>query len=72
MGNTKKAVCPKCGMEYSDYPAISRTDNKTLICPDCGIREAFAGLGATADEQERAVRVIHNAREEEIKKALQN
>ena len=31
--------CPKCGRTYTEYPALSRTDNKTLICPDCGIRE---------------------------------
>lgn len=34
-------ICPKCGKEYSGYPAISRVDNKTEICPDCGVAEAF-------------------------------
>ena len=33
-------ICPICGREYDDYPAISRKDNKTEICPDCGIFEA--------------------------------
>lgn len=33
--------CPVCGRIYSEYPAISRKDNKTEICPDCGINEAF-------------------------------
>lgn len=34
-------ICPKCKQEYQGYPAISRRDNKTEICPDCGVREAL-------------------------------
>ena len=34
-------ICPKCGRVYLGYPAISRIDNKTEICPDCGIGEAL-------------------------------
>lgn len=33
--------CPKCGKYYLDYPALSRKDNKTKICPECGAREAL-------------------------------
>ena len=33
--------CPKCGKDYNDYPAISRRDNKTEICPTCGVKEAM-------------------------------
>ena len=29
------AICPKCGNAYHGYPALSRIDNTTLICPDC-------------------------------------
>lgn len=32
--------CPKCGKEFTEYPALSREDNKTEICPECGIAEA--------------------------------
>ena len=28
-------TCPKCGCVYTGVPALSRIDNKTLICPDC-------------------------------------
>ena len=35
-------VCPFCGQPYSEYPALSRTDNKTEICSDCGTLEALA------------------------------
>ena len=34
-------TCPKCGCVYTEVPALSRVDNETLICPDCGIREAL-------------------------------
>ena len=34
-------VCPICGRAYSGYPAISRKDNETKICPDCGMLEAL-------------------------------
>ena len=34
-------VCPICGRAYSGYPALSRKDNKTNICPDCGMLEAL-------------------------------
>lgn len=35
------AHCPSCGKMYSGYPAISRKDNTTEICSDCGVHEAF-------------------------------
>lgn len=34
-------ICPLCQKEYDGHPAISRKDNKTEICPDCGIKEAL-------------------------------
>ena len=30
-----------CGEDYEGHPAISRKDNKSKICPKCGIGEAF-------------------------------
>lgn len=33
-------VCPRCGAEYADYPALSRYVN-AYICPDCGTDEAL-------------------------------
>ena len=33
--------CPKCGKKYYDYSALSRDDNKTEICPECGLKEAL-------------------------------
>lgn len=34
-------VCPKCCMNYDEYPALSREDNHTRICPQCGMKEAL-------------------------------
>ena len=51
-------VCPKCGRFYREHPAISREDNSTEICPECGIREALASIGCGPDEQEQILDII--------------
>jgi transposase len=33
--------CPRCGDEITAFPALSRQDNKTYICSECGTKEAF-------------------------------
>lgn len=33
--------CTRCGNYYSDFPALSRVDNKTEICSSCGTDEAI-------------------------------
>jgi hypothetical protein len=38
-------TCPRCGKIYTQYPALSRRDNKTDICSDCGTLEAFEDCG---------------------------
>lgn len=53
------AICPRCGAEYREPPALSRLDNETLICPDCGTREALEALGVDAKEQESILQTIH-------------
>lgn len=52
-------VCPKCGKTYTGRPAVSRADNATLICPDCGTRESLESIGVGAEEQERILDTIH-------------
>ena len=37
--------CPVCGHTYIDHPALSRLDNVTLICPECGTRQALESIG---------------------------
>ena len=37
--------CPICsGFMIEPFTALSRADNKTKICPDCGKAEARAGV----------------------------
>lgn len=38
--NNKK-ICASCGNVITGYPAISRKDNKTEICSQCGTKEAL-------------------------------
>ena len=40
-GAQKPRKCPKCGKNYCGYSALSREDNKTEVCPDCGVKEAL-------------------------------
>ena len=44
----RTAVCPLCGRVYHGHPALSRTDNETLICSDCGTRQALESIGVGA------------------------
>ena len=57
----KVRVCPICGQEYTDRPAISRTDGESPICPDCGTRQALESLGIDTDEQEKIITAIHRS-----------
>ena len=42
--------CPQCKEHYFEFPALSRRDNETEICPTCGTLEALddiVGAGVT-------------------------
>ena len=49
--------CPVCGKMYCEPPALSRKDNKTEICPDCGTLEA-AGFDKETQED-----ILHKIQE---------
>lgn len=40
----RRRMCPLCGRSYTEPPALSRKDNTTDICPDCGMLEALAAV----------------------------
>lgn len=48
----EERICPRCGKKYTDYPAISRKDNKTEICPQCGVEEAMEDYFASIKKEE--------------------
>lgn len=57
----RTAVCPLCGRTYHGAPALSREDNKTLICPDCGTRQALQSIGVdTAKSLRRSTAICRS------------
>ena len=57
------AICPKCGRGFTAPAAISRKDNKTPVCPSCGLVEALQAAGVN---QEAAEDMARQARKAEI------
>ena len=51
--------CPFCGRIYTAPSALSRSDGETVICPDCGTREALESIGVEVEEQEKIPDTIH-------------
>lgn len=37
-------ICPKCKKRFERLLAVSRIDNETMICDDCGTMEALDSL----------------------------
>ena len=56
-------ICPLCDEAYGSLPAISRTDNETQICPDCGSRQALEALGVSKVEREKIISIINRGRQ---------
>lgn len=48
----KTNICPICNKEIGQYPAISRKDNKTEICSNCGTLEALEAFYNANKEKE--------------------
>ncbi len=38
-------TCPRCNTDYVGWPALSRRDNRTDICPGCDTEEALVDVG---------------------------
>ena len=68
MHNRRKkwSVCPLCSKRYKGYPALSRTDGKTEICPICGLRQALTAFGADAQEQAKIIDSVYGRGQEDI------
>ena len=48
---TRLSACPRCGKAYHEPPALSRLDNETLICPDCGTELEVVALDPLTVEE---------------------
>ena len=64
MSKATACICPVCGQPYTEPPALSRKDNATDICPDCGMMEALASIPrrqeGPAERTRRAVQATGN------------
>ena len=58
---TKIKICPRCRKAYHGHPAVSRLDNETAICSDCGTREALESIDISKAEQEQILSIIHHS-----------
>lgn len=52
MKSTEKGtkICPLCHAEYHGSSALSRIDNATMICPDCGTRQSLENMNLPPEE----------------------
>ena len=52
-------ICPKCGRKCERLLALSRVDNKTMICDDCGTMEALDSVphGRLTPQERRRIAV---------------
>lgn len=62
----REGHCPRCGGFYRGIPALSRWDNKTELCPDCGVREALTVLQLSEAEKEEIIAIIHRSSGENV------
>lgn len=51
-------ACALCGKPYTAPPAITRIDNRTEICHECGQRQALDAAGIPPEEQEKIIQKI--------------
>ena len=57
------SYCPVCGKWYTEYPAISRMDNRTEICPQCGIIEALTAFGISCNQSKEILEEVNEQAE---------
>lgn len=53
-------ICPICGNGYNGHPALSRIDNQTFICPECGQRQALESIGVVDVEEQNRIICLSN------------
>lgn len=53
--NDTDELCPICNKELGQYPAISRKDNKTKVCSECGTLEALKAWEESLNAKEENI-----------------
>ena len=54
--NTTEKECPICHKKYTQFPAVSRRDNKTYICPECGVDEAIEDMLKNKKDENKEIK----------------
>lgn len=62
-------ICPKCKGNFKRLLALSRIDNQTMICDECGTKEALDAAGLTEGSSMR-VAIIEASRTSSAKEFL--
>lgn len=63
-------ICPICKQSYTEEPALSRKDNKTEICSDCGMNEAMGALAThwkVEDEMDKDFQIKYGILDDKYK-----
>lgn len=55
------SICPICNKNYDEPPALSRRDNKTNICPSCGVKEAIEDFAKSSNATKLFLRALNDA-----------
>lgn len=50
--------CPVCRKITDERPALSRADNKTSICPECGVLEALKDANVNQENTDKIISII--------------
>lgn len=61
MKHSTYGYAPAAGLPTEGHPPFQGQDGRTLICPDCGTREALESIGVGAEEQEQILDAIHRS-----------
>lgn len=50
-------ICPKCGRRFERPLAVSRSDDKTMLCDECGTMEALDSVPSGALRPQERTRI---------------
>ena len=57
-GGVRAHMCGRCGVIFKKPVRVSWKDGRTVLCPDCGVRESLERIGVPGGEKERILRAV--------------